>query len=131
VPARFDQVLDLVHRSSDRFDCQPGDLVVMVAGVVHHSPPNCSTETRVAAHAVITPSGGPLLFFYADELTEPDKVEVYEVDIDQYVRLIRDGNPRSVVPLAGLMDREPTEMTPVRFQAGLAARSGPGEITCR
>jgi hypothetical protein len=123
VPARFDQVIELVESSADRLDCQAGDLVVMVAGVVHYSGPNMSDRTRVAAHAVVTPSSTPLLFFYADQDTPTEKVEAFEVDIDQYVKLIRSGRPRESATLAGLFDRPPIEMTPDRFARGLAERA--------
>lgn len=93
VPAVFDDVLDLVHASSIRLDCRAGELVIMVSGVIHHSPPNRSDRVRVAAHGIVKPSAVPLVFYFVDDLTPEGLVECYELDIDQYVRAIHQGRP--------------------------------------
>lgn len=120
VPAVFDEVLPLVHESAVRLDCRAGDLVLMVSGVVHFSPPNRTDEVRLAAHGIVKPRAAPLVFYYADDETPTGKVECYELDLDAYVRQIREGRPSADVPVTGLVDRPPASMTPARFQAGLA-----------
>jgi hypothetical protein len=130
VPAYFDDVLGLVHESSTRLDCRAGELVVMVSGVVHHSPPNRSGRMRLAAHGIVKPAGVPLVFYFADDETPEGRVECYELDIDHYVRSIHHGRPGPEVPLARLEDRPPAMMTSERFERGLAehraAGGGPG-----
>jgi hypothetical protein len=123
VPATFDDVLDEVHRASVRLDCKAGELVIMVSGVIHHSPPNRTSMVRLAAHGILKPVHAPLVFFYADERTPEGKVECYELDLDTYVRQVHEGRPDPAVERTGLADRPPP-MTPERFAAGLAAVSG-------
>jgi hypothetical protein len=118
VPATFDRVLQEVHERSVRLDCRAGELVLMVSGVVHHSPSNRSDHLRLAAHGILKPIEAPLVFFYADEDTPDGEVEMYEVGIDQYVHLALGGRPDPGLPLAGHCDRPPAEMTPERFAAG-------------
>lgn len=120
VPAYFDDVLDLVHAASTRLDCRAGELVVMVSGVVHHSPPNHSGQTRLAAHGILTPAGAPLVFYYADDETPAGRVECYELDIGRYVRAIHHGRPGpDVAEMARLEDRPASAMTRERFERGL------------
>lgn len=120
VPAVFDEVLPEVHEAAVRLDCRAGDLVLMVSGVVHFSPPNQSDEVRLAAHGIVKPTAAPLVFYYADDETPADKVECYELDLDAYVRQIRAGRPAADVPRSALVDRPPTSMTEARFRTGLA-----------
>lgn len=119
--ATFDAVLDQVHDASVRLDCQAGELVVMVSGVVHHSPPNRSGHLRLAAHGIVKPAAAPLVLYYADDDTEPGLVECYELDIEDYVRAIHQGRPAGRRP-DRLVPRPQTDMAPDRFAAGLAAR---------
>lgn len=119
VPAVFDEVLDLVHGASTRLDCRAGEMVVMVSGVVHHSPPNRSGRLRLAAHGILTPTGVPLVFFFADDETPAGQVECYEVDIERYVHAIHHGRPGPEVPLARLEDRPLSSMGRDRFEQGL------------
>lgn len=120
VPAVFDEVLPLVREAAVRLDCRAGDLVLMVSGVVHFSPPNRSDEVRLAAHGIVKPRAAPLVFYYADDETPLGKVECYELDLAAYVRHIREGRPSADVPVTDLVDRPPASMTPARFRAGLA-----------
>jgi hypothetical protein len=124
VPAYFDDVLDLVRDRAVRLDCRAGDLVLMVSGVVHFSPPNRSDELRLVAHGIATPRGVPLVFYYADEHTAPELVECYEVDLETYVRHIHQGRPGPEVPLARHAPRPPAHMTRARLLAGLAGAQG-------
>lgn len=120
VPAVFDEVLPQVHESAVRLDCRAGDLVLMVSGVVHFSPPNQTDEVRLAAHGIVKPTAAPLVFYYADDETPADKVECYELDLPTYVRQIREGRPSAEVPVTELVDRPPSSMTAQRFRDGLA-----------
>lgn len=120
VPSTFDEVLDRVHESAVRLDCRAGELILMVSGVIHFSPPNNSSDVRLAAHGILKPVGSPMVFYFADELTPPGKVECYELGMDDYVEQVRQGRPRQEVPLRELVDRPP-DMTPERFERGLAA----------
>lgn len=127
VPAVFDEVLDLVHAAGVRLDCVAGELVVMVSGVIHYSPPNQSGELRLAAHGIVTPSGVPLVLYYADDETPAGQVECYELDIERYVQAIHQGRPKDARSPDRLVDRPPSSMAPHRFQEGLAAiRVGSG-----
>lgn len=121
VPAKFDPVLDEVEQHSIRLDCAPGELVVMVSGVVHHSPPNQSDALRLAVHGIFKPAAAPLVFYYADEMTPLGQVEMYEVGIDEYIELVLGDRPGSSVVCSGTCERPETEMAPERFAAGLAA----------
>jgi hypothetical protein len=125
VPSYFDEVLGLVHASSTRLDCQAGELVVMVSGLVHHSPPNRSGHLRLAAHGIVKPPGLPLVFYFADEDTPAGQVECYELDIEHYVRSIHHGRPGPDVPMARFEDRPEAMMTRERFERGLAAVHAP------
>ena len=125
VPAVFDEVLPAVHEAAVRLDCQAGDLILMVSGVVHFSPPNRGDEVRLAVHGIVKPQAAPLVFYYADGETPAGKVECYQLDSDAYVRQIREGRPASDVPLGELVDRPPGSMTPERFRAGLAQFTHP------
>lgn len=119
VPACFDGVLDEVRGASIGLECEAGDVVLMVSGVVHYSPPNRSQSLRLACHGLLKPPAAPLVYFYADELTSDDEVEMYEVDIDRYISLTLGDCPRgSAVPL-GTRSRPPEQMTPERLAAGL------------
>jgi hypothetical protein len=124
VPAVFDEVLDLVRGHSVRLDCAAGELVVMVSGVVHWSPPNRSDELRLAAHGIVKPIDAPLVFFYADDRTPPDAVECYELDMESYVRHIVAGRPDDGEHVARLVPRPPSSMTPERFRTGMLAAGG-------
>jgi hypothetical protein len=126
VPAYFDEVLDIVRDEADRLDCRAGDLVLMVSGVIHFSPPNRSDEVRLVAHGIATPRGVPLAFYYADERTDEGLVECYEVDLETYVRHIHRGRPGEEVPLARREPRPPAHMTRGRLLAGLAAARAQG-----
>ena len=120
VPATFDQVLDEVHDASVRLDCPAGELVLMVSGVIHHSPPNRTERVRLAAHGIVVPVGAPMVFYFADDATPSDRVECYELDLDAYVEQVRTGRPTDGRPPDELVDR-PEPMTPARFAAGLAS----------
>lgn len=127
VPAVFDEVLDDVHRASVPLRCSAGDLVVMVSGLIHMSPPNLSSDLRVAAHGIIVPVDEPLVFYYADEATPADEVECYEVDIDTYVRCIRAGRPGPEVGAPRRAPRPPRSMSPERFRRGLTTTATAGQ----
>lgn len=120
VPAVFDEVLPQVHEAAVRLDCRAGDLVLMVSGVVHFSPPNQTDDVRLAAHGIVKPTEAPLVFYYADDETPPGKVECYELDLETYVRQIGAGRPSADVPRSALVDRPPSSMTEARFLSGLA-----------
>lgn len=121
VPAYFDDVLDLVHENAVRLDCAAGDLVVMVSGVIHFSPPNQSDHVRLVAHGIVKPITAPLVFFFADEQTPPGEVECYEFDLEGYVRHIHQGRPDEGVPLARRERRPPAHMSRERFETGMDA----------
>jgi hypothetical protein len=124
VPAYFDEVLPLVRESAVRLDCRAGELIVMVSGVIHFSPPNRSDALRLAAHGIVKPVDAPIVFFFADEQTPADKVECYEVDLPRYVHYIHHGRPGAEVPLTRMVDRPPASMTSDRFQRGLKQVGG-------
>ena len=121
VPARFDEVLDLVDEASERLDCRAGELILMVSGVVHHSPPNRGDAVRLAAHGIVRPADVPLVFYYADDATPEGLVECYEMDLEHYVRHIHQGRPTSGEPVTELLERPPESMSRERFQRGLAS----------
>jgi hypothetical protein len=121
VPSTFDEVLDSVRAAALRFDCLAGELILMVSGVIHFSPPNSSDEIRLAAHGMLVPSKIPLKFFFADEQTPEGKVECYEADIDSYVSQLHQGRPAPEVQPIQILERPPQGMTPERFLAGLRA----------
>ena len=119
VPATFDEVLSEVHHESVRLDCEAGELIIMVSGVIHHSPPNRSDHVRLAAHGILKPADARLIFYFADESTDPDRVECYELDLDDYLGQVGQGRPEGIAP-SELVARPPA-MTPERFGAGIAA----------
>ncbi|MEX0768887.1 MAG: phytanoyl-CoA dioxygenase family protein [Microthrixaceae bacterium] len=121
VPSTFDEVLDSVRAAALRFDCQAGELILMVSGIIHFSPANSSGELRLAAHGMLAPSQIPLQFYFADDQTPEGKVECYEFDIEGYVKQLHQGRPDPEVELTKLLNRPPRTMTPERFQAGLEA----------
>jgi hypothetical protein len=120
VPAVFDEVLDLVDDAAVCLDCRAGDLILMVSGVIHFSPPNASDELRLAAHGIVTPIEAPLVFYYADDQTPDGQVECYEMEIDQYIRHIIAGRPGPEFASIGLIDRPEGSMTRDRFLEGTA-----------
>jgi hypothetical protein len=124
VPAYFDEVLPLVRESAVRLDCRAGELIVMVSGVIHFSPPNRSDALRLAAHGIVKPVDAPIVFFFADEQTPADKVECYEVDLPRYVHYIHHGRPGAEVCLTRMVDRPAASMTSDRFQRGLKQVGG-------
>jgi len=121
VLAMFDPVLDRVEAASVELICEPGELIVMVSGVVHFSPPNRSESLRLAAHGIFKPAEAPLVFYFADDQTPPDEVECYEVGIDDYIELALGDRPGPRFAQSGTCAREPVEMAPDRFAAGQAA----------
>jgi hypothetical protein len=121
VPAMFDPVLDEVEASSIVLECEPGELIVMVSGVVHFSPPNRSGALRLAAHGIFKPAEAPLVFYFADDETPADQVELYEVGIDDYIELALGERPGERFARSATCPREPVEMEPERFAAGRAA----------
>jgi len=121
VPSTFDEVLDSVRAAALRFDCQAGELILMVSGIIHFSPSNSSGELRLAAHGMLAPSQIPLQFYFADEQTPEGKVECYEFDIEGYVKQLHQGRPDPAVEPTKLLARPPKSMTPERFVAGLEA----------
>jgi len=126
VPAMFDPVLTEVERRSVPLDCRAGDLVVMVSGVVHYSPPNTTDDLRLAVHGIFKPAAAPLLYYYADEETPDGMVEVYPVEIDDYIELTLSGRPGAEHPMLGYRDRPPMLMDPDRFAEGMRSVSDVG-----
>lgn len=120
VPSVFDDVMEEVHRSAVRLDCVAGELIVMVSGVIHFSPPNGGEHTRLAAHGILKPVVAPMVFYFADDSTPEGKVEAYEMDMRSYVEQVHLGRPDEVGVPVDLVDR-PEPMTPERFAAGLDA----------
>lgn len=110
VPFVFDDALDLVRSASTQLDTQPGDLVVMVSGLVHWSPANGSGALRLAAHGLLKPVEAPIVYFFADGQTPPGTVEMYEVDMDTYIELCLVGRPGPEVRRTGLRPRPPGAM---------------------
>jgi len=121
VPAVFDPVLDEIEARSVALDCGAGELVVMVSGVVHFSPPNRSPAVRLAAHGILKPKAAPLVFYFADEDTPDGQVEVYEVGIDQYIELALGDRPGPGYEPSGYCERPPSAMGPGRLDQGLQA----------
>lgn len=119
VPSVFDDVLPDIREASTRLDVKAGELIVMVSGVIHWSPPNRSDSLRLAAHGIVTPPGVPLVFYFRDDDTPDDLVECFELDIDQYVRAIHHGRP-SDVPLDHMEPLPPSNMNRARFERGMA-----------
>jgi len=122
VPALFDDVLPAVRDAGTRLDCVAGELIIMVAGVIHFSPPNLSGHLRLAAHGVFTPRGAPLVHYLVDADTPTGSVECFEVEgIDRFVRLIHDGRPDDLGSPQRIMPLPPARMTAERLAAGLDA----------
>lgn len=120
VPSTFDLVMPEVHEAALRLDCHAGELILMVSGVIHFSPPNRGDDTRLAAHGILKPVGAPLIFFYADENTPAGMVEAYETDMASYVDQVTLGRPSRTAGSVTMVPR-PETMTRERFLAGLAA----------
>lgn len=118
VPATFDRVLDLVHQESVAVRCRAGELVLMVSGVIHHSPPNTSDHLRLAVHGIVKPIAAPLVFYFADEQTPADMVECYEMDLESYHHHVRSGRPAGDLPVR-LIDRPASSMGRGEFLEGL------------
>lgn len=118
VPSRFDPVIDRIEERSVRLDCAAGELVVMVSGLVHWSPPNRGERLRLAGHGILKPRLAPTVFFHADDATPEGLVEMYEVDIDRYIEMLLGRPPRELAPLSGYCPRPPGMMDPERFEAG-------------
>ena len=122
VPFVFDDAIDLVRSASVRLETRPGDLVVMVSGVVHWSPANESDRLRLAAHGLLKPLDAPIVYFYADDDTPPGTVEMYEVDMDTYIELCLVGRPGPDVPRTGLRPRPPGALLRTDLVRHLEAR---------
>ncbi len=119
VAAVFDDVLDEVREASVAIECAPGDLVIMMSGVIHFSPPNLSEQLRLAVHGIVKPAEVPLVFYYEDELTPAGKVECYELEIESYVHAIRTGRPGLDQHMSRLDNRPVSSMSPARFAEGM------------
>lgn len=127
VPFVFDDAIDLVRSASIRLETEPGDVVVMVSGLVHWSPANRSDAVRLAAHGLLKPIDAPIVYFYADEQTPSGSVEMYEVDMDTYIELCLVGRPGPEVRCTGLRSRPPGSLAReelIRHLAGTAATEG-------
>jgi hypothetical protein len=120
VPAVFDEVLDLVEDSAVCLDCRAGDLILMVSGVIHFSPPNASESVRLAAHGMVKPIEAPLVFYYSDDQTPDGRVECYEMGIEQYIEHIIAGRPDPDVELTRFIDHPEGSMSRERFLRGTA-----------
>ena len=121
VPSTFNEVLNSVRAAGLRFDCLAGELILMVSGIIHYSPPNSSDQVRLAAHGILAPTKIPLQFYFADDQTPEGKVECYEFDLEGYVQQLLQGRPDPSVEPTRLVDRPPQSMTPARFFAGREA----------
>ncbi len=59
-----------------------GEVCFFEGALIHSSPPNQTTETRVALNYFIKPQTQQFLHHYVDDKTPQGKVEVFGVDID-------------------------------------------------
>jgi hypothetical protein len=59
-----------------------GDVCFFEGALIHSSPPNQTTEVRVAVNYFVKPLDKPFLHYFIDADTPSGKSEVYAVDID-------------------------------------------------
>jgi len=65
-----------------------GQAILQSQQLFHGSGSNLSPYERVAAYGVLVPTVSTLLFYYQDLQNHPEKLEVFEVDDDFYVRYV-------------------------------------------
>ena len=65
-----------------------GQAMLQSQQLFHGSVSNLSAYERVAAYGVLVPTVATLLFYYQDLQNYPEKLEVFEVDEDFYVRYV-------------------------------------------
>jgi hypothetical protein len=117
VPAKFSSLEDLIEAHAVEIRASAGELLITDGAVVHFSPPNRGSATRVAVHGILKPSAAPLVYFFRDDSTPEGFAEMYEVSIDEYLSATHSGRPGSAC--LGLRELPPTEMDAGRFLAGL------------
>lgn len=104
--------LDVLWQESEGLTMEPGDVLVFDGRLLHGSPPNRSSEPRLALGTAFAPRGVPLVHAVA----RPDgQVDLLQVDLDFYRRsspraLV--ANPPEGLPVADVVPMAPRPYTP-------------------
>jgi len=86
VPWQLAPFVEVLRERSVPLEVPAGTVVFFDAATVHSSLPNHSGEVRMALNNFVKPAAAPLVHFFTDELTSPDMVEVFEIDVDFFLR---------------------------------------------
>jgi ectoine hydroxylase-related dioxygenase (phytanoyl-CoA dioxygenase family) len=104
--------LDVLWQESEGLTMAPGDVLVFDGRLLHGSPPNRSSEPRLALGTAFAPRGAPLVH----AVSRPDgRVDLLEVDLDFYRRTsprALAASPPEGLPVADVVPMAPRPYTP-------------------
>jgi len=92
-PTAFDSVKDLLKENITEVPVKRGEAILINHAVVHGATPNFSTGPRIAAVMAIRSAASNWIYHYLEPGAEFDKIEKYEVSLDTFVHLKKDGRP--------------------------------------
>ena len=92
-----------------------GQALIYDKRLFHCSPPNVTTNQRVAAICTLVPQGMPCHFCFRESDTS-DKIEMFEVEDEFYDRYIAGQKPEGFKSL-GVFDYKPDPLTPEQLVA--------------
>lgn len=94
-PTAYDGVKDLMMENIREIPVKKGEAILINHAVVHGATPNLSNGPRIAAVMAIRTAGSDWIYHFLEKGAGYDKIEKYEVNLETFVTLQRDGRPTS------------------------------------
>jgi hypothetical protein len=92
-PTAFDEVRDIMHDYVTEVPVRKGEAIFINHAVVHGATNNLSNAPRVAVTMAIRSVGSDWVFHYMAPDVTPPIIEKYEVALDTFIHLKKDGFP--------------------------------------
>lgn len=94
-PTGFDEVKSIMPEHIFEVPVKKGEAILINHSVVHGATPNLSKSPRIAAVLAIRTAGSDWIYHYLERGAAYDKIEKYEVDLETFITLEKDGRPKT------------------------------------
>lgn len=92
-PTAYDKVKDLMEINLTEVPVKAGEAIIINHSVMHGATPNMSDGLRIAAVMAIRSKGSKWIYHYLEPGSSYDKIEKYNVNLDTFIKLQKDGRP--------------------------------------
>lgn len=124
VPWPFSKFEKLMLKYSIPVTLKAGDVVFFENSTIHYSPPNTTSNMRLAVTVLIKPKNAPLIHHFIDDKTPSGMVELYEVNADFWNNYDIMKRPPAQFPFLGYRKHKKPEYTFNEFEEMCRKHSG-------